>query len=481
MAFAPAPSCPTQRQSGAPSAARPAARARGSRRGATSRLRPAPRAVLSEPPPLRSDFNSIPRPDAAGRFGKYGGKYVPETLIAALAELESSYAALSRDPGFQAELASALKDYVGRETPLYFAGARGWQAPAGAAHAPARPPSARLTEHYKRPDGTGPDIYFKREDLCHTGAHKINNALGQALLAVRMGKKRIVAETGAGQHGVATATVCARYGLECVVYMGATDVARQSLNVFRMKLLGADVRPVTAGTATLKDATSEAIRHWVTNVEDTHYILGSVAGPHPYPMMVRDFHSIIGRETRAQCLEKFGRTPDALLACVGGGSNAMGLFNDFVGDAAVRLIGVEAAGYGVDKGPGKHAATLTMGSPGVLHGSFSYLLQDADGQVIEPHSISAGLDYPGIGPEHAFLKDAGRAEYAAVTDEQALAAFQLCSRLEGIIPALETSHALAHLETLCRAMPQGSKVVLNLSGRGDKDVNTAAKALGMPI
>lgn len=317
--------------------------------------------------------------------------------------------------------------------------------------------------------------------MCHTGAHKINNALGQALLAVRMGKKRIVAETGAGQHGVATATVCARYGLECVVYMGATDVARQSLNVFRMKLLGADVRPVTAGTATLKDATSEAIRHWVTNVEDTHYILGSVAGPHPYPMMVRDFHSIIGRETRAQCLEKFGRTPDVLLACVGGGSNAMGLFNDFVSDAAVRLIGVEAAGYGVDKGPGKHAATLTMGSPGVLHGSFSYLLQDADGQVIEPHSISAGLDYPGIGPEHAFLKDAGRAEYAAVTDEQALAAFQLCSRLEGIIPALETSHALAHLETLCRAMPQGSKVVLNLSGRGDKDVNTAAKALGMPI
>ena len=338
----------------------------------------------------------------------------------------------------------------------------------------------RLTEYYKRPDGTGPDIYFKREDLNHTGAHKINNALGQALLAVRMGKKRIVAETGAGQHGVATATVCARYGLECIVYMGATDIERQALNVFRMRLLGADVRPVTAGTATLKDATSEAIRHWVTHVEDTHYILGSAAGPHPFPMIVRDFQSVIGRETRAQAMAQFGRKPDVLLACVGGGSNAMGLFNEFLDDPDVELVGVEAAGYGVDKGPGKHAATLTMGTPGVLHGSFSYLLQDKDGQVIEPHSISAGLDYPGIGPEHSYLKDAGRAVYAAVTDDEALAAFQLCSKLEGIIPALETSHALAHLEKLCRRLKHGTKVVLNLSGRGDKDVNTAIGKLNLP-
>ena len=341
-------------------------------------------------------------------------------------------------------------------------------------------PTERLTEHYKRPDGTGPDIYFKREDLNHTGAHKINNALGQALLAVRMGKKRIVAETGAGQHGVATATVCARYGLECIVYMGATDIERQALNVFRMRLLGADVRPVTAGTATLKDATSEAIRHWVTHVEDTHYILGSAAGPHPFPMIVRDFQSVIGRETRAQAMATFGRKPDVLLACVGGGSNAMGLFNEFLDDPDVQLVGVEAAGYGVDKGPGKHAATLTMGTPGVLHGSFSYLLQDKDGQVIEPHSISAGLDYPGIGPEHSYLKDANRAIYAAVTDDEALAAFQLCSKLEGIIPALETSHALAHLETLCRRLKQGAKLVLNLSGRGDKDVGTAIAKLNLP-
>ena len=292
-----------------------------------------------------------------------------------------------------------------------------------------------------------------------------------------MGKKRIVAETGAGQHGVAVATVCARYGLECIVYMGAVDVARQALNVFRMRLLGADVRPVTAGTATLKDATSEAIRHWVTNVEDTHYILGSVAGPHPYPMMVRDFHAVIGKETRAQAMAKWGGVPDVCVACVGGGSNAMGLFHEFVDDPAVRLIGVEAGGYGIDAGPGKHAATLTMGTPGVLHGSFSYLLQDDDGQVIEPHSISAGLDYPGIGPEHAYLKDSHRAEYAAVTDADALIAFQFVSRLEGIIPALETAHAFAHLETLCPTLPDGCKVVLNCSGRGDKDVNTAMKAL----
>ena len=393
---------------------------------------------------------SLPRPDSHGRFGRYGGRYVPETLIASLDELTSAYGDLSQDVKFQNELGSALKDFAGRETPLYFA--------------------ERLTDHYK-----GPAIYLKREDLLHTGAHKINNALGQALLAVRMGKKKIVAETGAGQHGVATATVCARYGLDCVVYMGATDVERQSLNVFRMKLLGADVRPVTAGTATLKDATSQAIRHWVSNVNDTHYILGSVAGPHPYPMMVRDFHSVIGKETRRQCMEKFGRKPDVLVACVGGGSNAMGLFNEFIEDADVRLIGVEAGGYGVEKGPGKHAATLTKGTPGVLHGSYSYLLQDDDGQVIEPHSISAGLDYPGIGPEHAYLKDIGRAEYYAVTDDEALNALKLVSKLEGIIPALETSHAFAYLETLCPTLDRSARVVINCSGRGDKDVNTIMK------
>jgi len=329
----------------------------------------------------------------------------------------------------------------------------------------------RLTERYADVDGKGPKIYLKREDLNHTGAHKINNAIGQALLAKRMGKKRIIAETGAGQHGVATATVCARYGLECIVYMGAQDIERQKLNVFRMQLLGAEVRPVTAGTATLKDATSEAIRDWVTNVEDTHYILGSAAGPHPYPMMVRDFHACIGREARVQCMEKFGSTPDVLLACVGGGSNAMGLFHEFIEDQSVRMIGVEAAGFGVDTD--KHAATLTKGTPGVLHGSFSYLLQDEFGQVTEPHSISAGLDYPGIGPEHSFLKDIGRCEYEAVTDEEAMQAFKRVSEMEGIIPAIETSHALAHLETLCPTLEDGTTVVLNFSGRGDKDVNTA--------
>jgi tryptophan synthase beta chain len=353
----------------------------------------------------------------------------------------------------QTELASILKDYVGRANPLYFA--------------------ERLTEHY----GTA-DIYLKREDLNHTGAHKINNAVGQALLAKKMGKKRIIAETGAGQHGVATATVCARFGLECIIYMGAADMERQKLNVFRMRLLGATVTPVRAGTATLKDATSEAIRDWVTNVETTHYILGSVAGPHPYPMMVRDFHACIGRETRAQALEKWGGKPDYLVACVGGGSNAMGLFHEFVDDEDVKLVGVEAAGEGM--GPGqKHAATLTLGKPGVLHGSFSYLIQDEEGQIIEPHSISAGLDYPGIGPEHSFLKDFGRAEYHAVTDEEALDAFVRVSRMEGIIPALETSHAFAYLEKLMPTLKKGQKVVLNCSGRGDKDVNTAAAALNI--
>ena len=335
----------------------------------------------------------------------------------------------------------------------------------------------RLTEHYAKADGTGPQIYLKREDLNHTGAHKINNALAQALLAKRMGKKRVIAETGAGQHGVATATVCARFGIECIVYMGVHDMERQALNVFRMRLMGAEVRPVAAGTGTLKDATSEAIRDWVTNVETTHYILGSVAGPHPYPMMVRDFHAIIGQETRAQCQEKWGGLPDILLACVGGGSNAMGLFHEFVGEETIRLIGIEAAGEGVETQ--KHAATLTKGSVGVLHGAMSYLLQDNEGQVIEPHSISAGLDYPGVGPEHSYLKDAGRAEYYSVTDAEALEAFQRLSQLEGIIPALETAHAIAYLETLCPSLTGNPRIVLNCSGRGDKDVNTVAKVLNI--
>ncbi len=397
-----------------------------------------------------------PRPDALGRFGQFGGKYVPETLMPALSELEEAFYRYKDEAGFKAELDGLLADYVGRPSPLYFA--------------------ERLTAHYRRPDGQGPDIYLKREDLNHTGAHKINNALAQVLLAKRMGKQRIIAETGAGQHGVATATVCARFGLQCVIYMGVHDMERQSLNVFRMRLMGAEVRGVAAGTGTLKDATSEAIRDWVTNVETTHYILGSVAGPHPYPMMVRDFHAIIGEETRAQCQEKWGGLPDILIACVGGGSNAMGLFNEFIPDASVRMIGIEAAGSGVDSG--KHAATLTAGRVGVLHGAMSYLLQDTDGQVIEAHSISAGLDYPGVGPEHSFLKDAGRAEYYSVTDQEALDAFQRVSRLEGIIPALETAHAFAYLETLCPQLSGNPRIVINSSGRGDKDVNTVAKALG---
>ncbi|MBU7586509.1 MAG: tryptophan synthase subunit beta [Nostoc sp. TH1S01] len=394
-------------------------------------------------------------PDTQGRFGRFGGKYVPETLMPALAELETAYQQYRHDPEFQAELQQLLRDYVGRATPLYFA--------------------ERLTAHYAQPDGTGPQIYLKREDLNHTGAHKINNALGQVLLAKRMGKQRIIAETGAGQHGVATATVCARFGLECVIYMGVHDMERQALNVFRMRLMGAEVRPVEAGTGTLKDATSEAIRDWVTNVETTHYILGSVAGPHPYPMMVRDFHAVIGQETRAQALEKWGGLPDILLACVGGGSNAMGLFYEFVNEPSVRLIGIEAAGEGVNTE--KHAATLTKGRVGVLHGAMSYLLQDEDGQVTEAHSISAGLDYPGVGPEHSYLKDTNRAEYYSVTDAEALAAFQKLSRLEGIIPALETSHAIAYLENLCPQLSGSPKIIINCSGRGDKDVQTVAKFL----
>ena len=401
----------------------------------------------------------VQQPDALGRFGKFGGKYVPETLMPALSELEQYFQQYSNDPDFQEELQGLLRDYVGRPSPLYFA--------------------ERLSTHYAKADGSGAQIYLKREDLNHTGAHKINNALAQVLLAKRMGKKRIIAETGAGQHGVATATVCARFGLDCIIYMGVQDMERQALNVFRMRLMGARVQPVAAGTGTLKDATSEAIRDWVTNVETTHYILGSVAGPHPYPLLVRDFHTVIGKETRAQCQEKWGGLPDILLACVGGGSNAMGLFHEFVKEESVRLIGVEAAGEGVESE--KHAATLTRGRPGVLHGAMSYLLQDNDGQVLEAHSISAGLDYPGVGPEHSYLKDTGRAEYYSVTDQEAIAAFRLLSELEGIIPALETSHAIAYLETLCPQLSGSPRIVINCSGRGDKDVQTVAKLIDLEM
>lgn len=396
------------------------------------------------------------RPDAIGRFGRFGGKYVPETLMPALSELEAAFYEYRHEPDFQIELQGLMRDYVGRPSPLYFA--------------------ERLTEHYGRSNAS-PQIYLKREDLNHTGAHKINNALAQVLLAKRMGKRRVIAETGAGQHGVATATVCARFGLECIIYMGVHDMERQALNVFRMRLMGAEVRPVAAGTGTLKDATSEAIRDWVTNVESTHYILGSVAGPHPYPMIVRDFQAVIGEETRAQCVEKWGGLPDILLACVGGGSNAMGLFHEFVNESSVRMIGVEAAGEGVESG--KHAATLTTGRIGVLHGAMSYLLQDEDGQVIEPYSISAGLDYPGVGPEHSYFKDSGRVEYYGVTDAQALEGLQLVSKLEGIIPALETAHAIAYLNTLCPELSGNPRIVINCSGRGDKDMQTIAQLLNL--
>ncbi len=405
----------------------------------------------------RQDHNNnddLNQPSKEGRFGKYGGQYVPETLMPALFELEEAAADAWKDKQFVNELNHLLKTYVGRETPLYEA--------------------KRLTEHYQTKTSTS-RIWLKREDLNHTGAHKINNALGQALLAIRMGKQRIIAETGAGQHGVATATVCARFGLQCIIYMGSEDIKRQSLNVFRMKLLGAKVNVVTSGTATLKDATSEAIRDWVSNVETTHYILGSVAGPHPFPMIVRDFHAVIGEEAKKQCLESFGSLPDILLACVGGGSNAMGLFHPFVKEKSVRLIGVEAAGSGVNTE--KHAATMTKGSVGILHGSMSLLLQDKDGQVQEAHSISAGLDYPGVGPEHSYLKDIGRAEYGSVTDTEALDALKLVSELEGIIPALETAHAFAWLEKLCPTLDKDTEIVINCSGRGDKDVNTVASSL----
>ena len=401
-----------------------------------------------------NNFDDLNRPSKGGRYGKYGGQYVPETLMPALFELEKAAQEAWLDTKFTQELNHLLKTYVGRETPLYEA--------------------KRLTKYYERKNIRS-RIWLKREDLNHTGAHKINNALGQALLAIRMGKKRIIAETGAGQHGVATATVCARFGLKCVIYMGEEDIKRQSLNVFRMKLLGAEVKVVTTGTATLKDATSEAIRDWVSNVENTHYILGSVAGPHPYPMIVRDFHAVIGEETKKQCLESFGGMPDILLACVGGGSNAMGLFHPFVKEKKVRLIGVEAAGSGINTE--KHAATITKGSIGILHGSMSLLLQDNEGQVQEAHSISAGLDYPGVGPEHSFLKEIGRAEYGAVTDIEALKALKLVSELEGIIPALETAHAFAWLDKLCPSLNSDTEIVINCSGRGDKDVNTVSERI----
>jgi tryptophan synthase beta chain len=393
-------------------------------------------------------------PDARGHFGRYGGIFVSETLIQALDELKVAYERYRRDPEFQAEFAYELKHYVGRPSPVYYA--RRWSERFGGAR-----------------------LYLKREDLNHTGAHKINNVVGQALLARRMGKPRVIAETGAGMHGVAAATIAARYGLECVVYMGTEDIRRQVQNVYRMKLLGASVVPVDSGSKTLKDALNEAMRDWVTNVERTFYIIGTVAGPHPYPMMVRDFQTVIGREARSQIQELAGRLPDAVLACVGGGSNAIGIFHPFIPDENVRLIGVEAAGHGLESG--KHAATLCAGRPGVLHGSRTYLLQDEDGQIIETHSISAGLDYPGVGPEHAWLKESGRAEYVAITDEEALQAFHDLCRLEGIIPALESAHALAYAAKIAPRMGKDQILLVNLSGRGDKDMHTVAEKSGIRI
>ncbi len=388
-------------------------------------------------------------PDERGRFGRYGGQYVPETLMAALGELEREYCAAQADASFREALDALLRNYVGRPTPLYFA------------------------KHLSERLG-GAKIYLKREDLAHTGAHKINNAVGQGLLVKRMGKRRVVAETGAGQHGVAAATVCAMLGLECVVYMGEEDIRRQALNVFRMNLLGAEVRPVGSGSRTLKDAINEAIRDWVTNVETSHYLLGSVVGPHPYPMMVRDFQSVIGKEARDQLLEAEGSLPEYAVACVGGGSNAMGLFHPFYADESVRLVGVEAAGSGVASG--KHAATLSAGRPGVLHGSMSYLLQDSAGQVQEAHSISAGLDYPGVGPEHAFYRDSGRAEYVSVTDAEALEGLTLLCETEGIIPALEPAHAIFHAATMAKQLSNEQIILVCLSGRGDKDMEIVAEA-----
>lgn len=393
-------------------------------------------------------------PDEDGHFGIFGGRYVAETLMPLLLQVEQAYEDAKADPAFQAEFDDLLEHYVGRPSPLYFA--------------------SRMTEHRG-----GAKIYFKRDELNHTGAHKINNTLGQVLLARRMGKTRIIAETGAGQHGVATATVCALFGLPCVVYMGAVDIERQAPNVFRMKLLGAEVVPVETGSSTLKDAMNGALRDWVAHVDDTFYVIGTVAGPHPYPAMVRDFQSVIGNETREQIMKAEGRLPNSLVACIGGGSNAMGLFHPFLDDEGIRIIGVEAAGDGIDTG--RHAASLAAGSPGVLHGNRTYLLQDGDGQIIEAHSISAGLDYPGIGPEHAWLHDMGRVDYVSVTDAEALDAFQLCSKLEGIIPALEPSHALAHVLKIAPDLPSDHIIVMNMCGRGDKDVFSVAAALGVSL
>jgi tryptophan synthase beta chain len=389
-------------------------------------------------------------PDAHGHFGRFGGQFVPETLMPALEELAAAYEQARQDPSFDEEFRYYLKQYVGRPSPLYFA--------------------ERLTRQLG-----GARIYLKREDLNHTGAHKINNTIGQALLAKRMGKRRVIAETGAGQHGVATATVAAMFNMQCVVYMGEEDIRRQELNVFRMRLLGADVAPVTSGSRTLKDAMNEAIRDWVTNVRTTYYLLGTVGGPHPYPMLVRDFQTVIGVEARAQILEQEGRLPDCIVACVGGGSNSIGIFHPFLDDP-VRLIGVEAAGHGIETG--KHAATLSAGQVGVLHGALSYLLQDENGQVLEAHSISAGLDYPGVGPEHSYLKDSGRAEYVAVTDDEALEAFQLLTHTEGILPALESAHAVAYAAKLAPTMDGDKIMIINISGRGDKDVPSISEARG---
>ncbi|MDC8753574.1 tryptophan synthase subunit beta [Erythrobacter sp. sf7] len=401
--------------------------------------------------PLNS-FRNLP--DERGHFGQFGGRYVAETLMPLVLDLEREYRAAQADPAFQAEFDDLLEHYVGRPSPLYFA--------------------PRLTEELG-----GAQVWFKRDELNHTGAHKINNCIGQILLAIRMGKTRIIAETGAGQHGVATATVCARFGLPCVIYMGAEDVKRQSPNVFRMKLLGAEVVPVTSGGATLKDAMNEGLRDWVANVHDTFYIIGTAAGPHPYPEMVRNFQSVIGKEARAQMLDRTGRLPDLLVAAIGGGSNALGLFHPFLDDPTVKMLGVEAAGHGLDGD--EHAASLLGGTPGVLHGNRTYLLQDEDGQITEGHSISAGLDYPGIGPEHAWLKESGRVDYTAVTDEEALDAFQLLCATEGIIPALEPSHAIAAVKKVAPTMPKDSIILANLCGRGDKDIFTVAERLGVEL
>ncbi len=402
-------------------------------------------------------FANYTMPDERGYFGRFGGTFAPETLMPAIQELTAAYAEAKADPAFQAEIDRLAKDYVGRPTPLYEA--------------------TRFSDEAS--GGNGPRIFLKREDLAHTGAHKINNALGQALLAKRMGKRRIIAETGAGQHGVATATACALLGLDCIVYMGEVDVHRQSLNVFRMRLLGAEVIPVTAGSKTLTDATNQAMRDGVTNVDDTFYIFGTVAGMHPYPMMVRDFQSVIGREARQQILDATGAFPTAITACVGGGSNAMGLFHAFIEDTDVDIIGVEAGGHGIETG--EHASTLVAGEEGVLHGSWSYILEDENGQILDTHSISAGLDYPGVGPELAFLKSAGRADFVSVTDDEALEGFKLLCRTEGIIPALESSHAVYHAAQLAKTMGKDETLIVNLSGRGDKDMHTVAEALGVTL